>query len=111
MIMESTRQATRQELIEEVERLRKELDKEKEKNKKIKDGILFVGRRNGKSAEQKIILYEYISKDKIREKIDILNTNIVNAERFDGDYIGNCRFAKYILQELLQEGDTNETKV
>lgn len=45
----------------------------------------------------------YISKDKIKGKIEILNTNIVNAERFDGDYIGNCRFAKYILQELLEE--------
>jgi ABC-type Fe3+-citrate transport system substrate-binding protein len=39
MIIESTRQATRQELIEEIERLRKELNKEKEKNKKIEEQL------------------------------------------------------------------------
>lgn len=47
--------------------------KEKRKNKKIKDildGILIIGRSNGKTlTEQKIILNKYISKDKIREKV------------------------------------------
>lgn len=41
--------------------------------------------------EQKVEDYRYVDKEmipksKVREKIDILNTNIVNAERFDGDY-------------------------
>jgi hypothetical protein len=53
--------------IETLETMIDLYNKEKEKNKKIEDGILFVGRRNGKDAEQKMILDEYIRKDKIKE--------------------------------------------
>ena len=41
--------------------------------------------------------------DKIKAKIEVMNTNIVNAEKFDCDYIGQCRFAKYVLQSLLEK--------
>ena len=72
-------------------------NKEKEKNKKIKDGILFVGRRNGKDAEQKMILDEYIRKDKIKEIL-----------KKDRDCMSLGYYSAYIgliddIQELLYE--------
>lgn len=42
-----------------------------------------------------------IPKSKVEELIQTMNTNILNAEKFDCDYIGQCRFAKYVLQSLL----------
>ncbi len=45
----------------------------------------------------------WVSKDKIKAKIEVMNTNIVNAKKFDCDYIGQCRFAKYVLQSLLEK--------
>jgi CRISPR/Cas system-associated exonuclease Cas4 (RecB family) len=67
---------------------------EKEKNKKIKNARLYVvGRRTGKEAEQKIYLKEYISKDKIIEKIKELEEK--------SDY-WNCDEIE-VLKELLKE--------
>ena len=82
--------------------------KEKEKNKKIKDGILFVGRRNGKSAEQKIILDEYISKDKVREKIeqkrDYIDKELQKANSSNNEEIKERLWcASAMLEELEQE--------
>ena len=53
-----------------ISKLITEYNKEKEKNKKIKNAKLVIcSRSNGKSAQQKMILEEYINKDKIREII------------------------------------------
>lgn len=41
--------------------------------------------------------------DKIKAKIELLHTNILNAKKFDREYIGNCRFAEYVLHSLLLE--------
>lgn len=78
-----------QRIMKSQEKIIMEQEKEIDKYKKQEFGNLFNGR--------------YISKDKIRDKINTMNTNIVNAKRFDFDYIGNCRFAKYVLEELLEE--------
>ena len=45
----------------------------------------------------------YVSEDKIKAKIEVMNTNIVNAEKFDCDFIVQCRFAKYVLNSLLEK--------
>ena len=45
----------------------------------------------------------FIRVDKIKAKIEVMNTNIINAKKFDCDYIGQCRFAKYVLQSLLEK--------
>ena len=57
---------------------------------------------NDKEIEERI-RNKFVSKDKIKAKIEVMNTNIVNAEKFDCDYIGQCRFAKYVLQSLLEK--------
>lgn len=80
-------------------------NKEKEKNKRIKDGVLIVGRRNGKSAEQKIILDKYISKDKIKAKIEELNDlNSPFAQRvIKGKEVYLTEMVQNILQSLLEK--------
>ena len=78
---------------------------EKEKNKKIKDGsldgILIIGRSSGKTAtERKIILDEYISKDKIREKVKELEKT---RERLtDSNGMLEISASIDILKELLE---------
>ena len=99
--------------IQAIENIIKEYKELEEENFNLKEKLKIVDIMClvEKDKYEIIRKKDYIEKSKVREKIDILNTNIVNAERFDRDYIGNCRFAKYILQELLQEGDTNATKM
>lgn len=63
------------------ENLKEELKKEKEKNKRIKNSTLIVvGRRNGKNFEQKLVLEEYIHKDKIKEIIYPTPDNPISFE-------------------------------
>ena len=46
---------------------------------------------------------DFISKDKIKAKIEELNKDITNAEAGDYEFIGACRYKKIVLLELLEE--------
>ena len=48
-------------------------NQEIQKNEIIKNSVLIIARRNGKTVEHELILKEYISKDKIRELIKELD--------------------------------------
>ena len=68
-------------------------------NKELKEEIKEINEEY--NAEQKHEMENTIPKSKVEEIIQTMNTNILNAEKFDCDYIGQCRFAKYVLQSLL----------
>ena len=86
--------------IQALESLLKFYQKEKEKNKAIKNARFYVvGRRTGKEAEQKIILKEYINIDKISEKIEQLKQR---REKYP-EYSYEISYAIDRLQELLKE--------
>lgn len=93
--------------IKVIQKLQKELEQEKEKNERIKDGALIVGRRNGKSQELNVILEEYISKDKIRAKIEELKQGRkVKINDLDGKQKENTIIdidKIEVLEELLEE--------
>ena len=74
---------------------------QEKKNKRIKDCTLIVGRRNGKSQELNVILEEYISKDKIRAKIEELNKTIYNGKI--PEFYAIYRYTADVLEELLEE--------
>ena len=85
-------------------------NKEKEKNKRIKDAsLMVVGRRNGKEYAQKLVLEEYIHKDKIKQKIKELEEmrddhadEIKRNLRFYSIYDSyNLQISE--LQDLLEE--------
>ena len=78
---------------------------EKEKNKKIKNPRLYVvGRRTGKEASQKIIVKEYISIEKIKEKIEELENEYKQLEETSDFIIADTIQPKIqVLQELLEE--------
>lgn len=77
-------------------------NKEKEKNKRIKDGILCVGRRYGKSHELKMVLEEYVSKDKITKILGI-------EEEVGPDYI--LKYLETIVAENNRLEDIEDRKV
>lgn len=86
------------ELKEENEGLKTKLDTLIEKYKELKEELDSVKQIY---YTQREIEENYILKSKVEETIQTMNTNILNAEKFDCDYIGQCRFAKYVLQSLL----------
>ena len=77
----------------------------KEKNKKIKQEYINPNKARISYFDHKkrtnVVIEGFIPKSKVEETIQTMNTNILNAEKFDCDYIGQCRFAKYVLQSLL----------
>ena len=85
-----------------IETLLTAYEKEKEENRRLEARKYMYNAETGEISQ--IPLNDnYISKDKIKAKIEVMNTNIVNAEKFDCDYIGQCRFAKYVLQSLIEK--------
>lgn len=95
--------------IQALEGLLKLYNKEKEKNKTIKNARFYVvGRRTGKEAAQRIILKEYISIDKINEKIEKLSDELQKAEYLKPsatkyDTIQRLDWQINILEELKEE--------
>lgn len=94
--------------IQALEGLLKLYNKEKEKNKTIKNARFYVARRTGKEAAQKIILSEYISIDKINEKIENLSIELQKAEYLKPsatkyDTIQRLDWQINILEELKEE--------
>ena len=81
--------------------LKKVIEKQSKEIEELKNGQIDFW-INDKEIEERI-RNKFVSKDKIKAKIEVMNTNIVNAEKFDCDYIGQCRFAKYVLQSLLEK--------
>lgn len=79
----------------------KEKEKNKELDKFIKEGITIEPNNPYKNFQLNYLRENFIQKSKVEELIQTMNTNILNAEKFDYDYIGQCRFAKYVLQSLL----------
>ena len=87
-----------EELCERICQLEKELKEEKEKNKRIEDKTFCIGRRYGKSHELKMVLEEYISKDKIR---DLIAERKFELQQEYEDFENDIKLK--ILQELLEE--------
>lgn len=113
MISEYKREATRQELIEEIERLKKENEE-----LYMEGNLKVIGAEEYTKANMKEIIEEYyISKEKIENLINSLKNDIVNTkvkiekEKYI-DYIRKARLKAFNtkmneiickLQELLEE--------
>lgn len=88
-----------------IQGLLKLYEEEKEKNKKIKDAsLMVVGRRSGKEYAQKLVLEEYIHKDKIRDLLEEIKNEKLNYS--ESEYYLESEIKGYAIdkfKELLEE--------
>jgi hypothetical protein len=105
MIVEYKREASRQELIERIEELEKEIE---ERDKYNITTLPFEELKEMIEQNKNIFIFgkEYISKDKIREKIKELEDYMILFTN-DKEKFNRYKYARNTLEKLLKENNND----